>query len=289
MLNFRKYVNTACRTLIISGLLLLPLTLLANSQSRRLDGVQAERTLPSLTSLTNIHARGPILGDTTSLDIFKKAATVIWESNADEGVRLHQIVKLIYRQYDKSELLNPWHQDWVAYVLSKTSIPKLKDLSSAIEPDDIARGNHAFCSQLAILLMEILRHLGVNYQAVRFKFDDGRIGHFLTLAYASDRIFLLDPHRNPTFDSTGKSTLRLLSANTTQYEFQRLYKPLGLNVRSVALSLDDWNAFPAPTSRAFRHVTKHLSGYLWLYLITIGIMGRYIVKNSKTRPPSHPL
>jgi len=277
----RKAQLFLCRASILVGFLLLPVTIYSNYLSHRSVAAKAD-PIPSSLDLTPIdssHSRP--LGTNTNLDSFKKTARLIWSVDEDAGLRLMRIVNLIYLQYDKSELINSWYQDWVAFVLSKTGLPKLRDLSSAIEPTDIAKANNAFCSQISILLMSILRDLGINFQALRITFDNGKGGHFVTLASASGRIFLLDPHRNPPFDISGESTLRLLSSRSTLSEFKKIYSPTGLSVESVAIYLGDWNSFPASNSRYVRFITKNLSQFAWLYFLTIGSLGLLFVKRSR--------
>jgi hypothetical protein len=276
----RKVLFCLCRASILVSFLLLPVTVYTNYLSQRSDDAKAD-PIPSSLDLTLIDSSYPRpLGTNTNLESYKNVARLIWTVDEDAGLRLRRIVNLLYLQFDKSELINPWYQDWVAFVLSKTGLPKLRDLSSAIEPTSIAKANNAFCSQLSILLMSILRDLGVNYQALRISFDNGKGGHFVTLASASGRIFLLDPHRNPPFDISGESTLRLLSSRYTLSEFNQIYKPTGLDVKSVEIQLGDWNSFPASTSRTVRVITKNLSQFAWLYFLTFGSLGLFFVNST---------
>lgn len=276
----RKVFLFLCRSSIFVGFLLLPVTIYSNYLSQGSVASKAD-PIPSSLDLTQIDSSHPRpLGTNTNLESYKNVARLIWSVDEDAGLRLMRIVNLLYLQFDKSELINPWYQDWVAFVLSKTGLPKLRDLSSAIEPTNIAKANNAFCSQMSILLMSILQDLGVNYQALRISFDNGKGGHFVTLASASGRIFLLDPHRNPPFDISGESTLRLLSARNTLSEFNQIYKPTGLDVESVVIQLGDWNSFPASTSRTVRVITKNLSQFAWLYFLTLGSLGFLFVKST---------
>lgn len=277
----RQLLLFTCRVSIFAGLLLLPITIYSNHLALRSISARPDATPSSLVLNPNDSSQPRPLGSNTTLDTYKEAARRIWSSNEDTGLRLRHLVTLLYLQYDKSELINPWYYDWFAFLLSKTGLPKLRDLSSAIEPTDIARANQAFCSQLSILLMSILDDLGVNYQALRINIDNGENGHFVTLAFASSRVFLLDPHRNPPFDISGQSTLRLLSSGDTLSTFNKIYKPTGLHVESVNIQLGDWNSFPASNSRAIRVITKNVSLYAWIGLIAVGSLGLLLMKKSR--------
>jgi hypothetical protein len=279
--KFRICILLFSRASIILGLFLLPFTIYSNHLFNRSVAVRSDSTPQSFDlEPKNLSKLRPI-GSNTTLASYKQAARLIWSSDEDAGVRLQRIVTLIYLQYDKSELINPWYQDWVAYLLSTTGLPKLRDLSSSIEPEDIASANNAFCSQLSILLMSILRDLKINYQPMRISIDNGKNGHFVTLASVSSALFLLDPHRNPPFDLSGESTLRLLSSESTLSAFREIYGSTGLNVNNVTLQLGDWNAFPAQNSRLIRMFTGNLSRFLWLYSIFVGIVGLFVLRYVK--------
>lgn len=277
-LSVRKLLHHAFRLSLISGSAFLLVTLFAR--------IEYWRSITSVSPVLHVlppsgsepKSQSPAGHVLISLDDWKAAARKIRSETPSDVIALKTIVDLVSRRYQKAELLSPWYKDWVAFSLSRSGLPKLSDLDSAIEPDEIASSKSSFCSQLSILVMEILKDLGINYQAVRFAFDDGSTGHFAVLAYIENGPILLDAHRKPAFDMIGKSTAKLLYADTAQAEFNRLYGPLGINVKKVSIALGEWNSFPASNSRAFRLFTKHLSSYLWIYLLSLGGIGIFALR-----------
>lgn len=200
--------------------------------------------------------------DVDSLSDYILKSQSLRQSSSSDIQFLKRLTSFIARNYKHGELHSHWSQDWISHLLSLTQLPKLRDFDSEIDPSQIAKSKHAFCSQVAILMAAILSHHQINFQAIGFELDHGSNGHFALIAYADNSAILVDPNLLPDIDGSGADTYKLLSSKTTASTFNQIY-PF-VQASNVRIMLKDFNRVPAQTSRQLKNVIAVISRWAWI-------------------------
>ena len=148
------------------------------------------------------------------------------------------------------------------------------DMGAKVLPDDILKGQKAFCSQSSIVFQEFLRRKGFQVRPVFLS------NHFCTEVLINGQWQFHDVSYKPQLKSLGSMSTEDLLANPQELEQAYLYTfaesfrdNLQGNFKPESVSYGEINTFAAPRMALFHRVTSFLSWWGWLVFLGLaGIM-----------------
>ena len=197
-----------------------------------------------------------------SLQEYIRRSTILRQESSSDSEFVRRLVQLVSENYKHHELLSHWSQNWIAYLLSLSRLPKLEHFASEIDPEIISRSKHSFCSQTSILLAALFEYHKINYHSIRFTAPEG--GHFALVAYVDGMSYLIDANMVPSLLWDGSIIPRLLSSNRSNAlgTFNYIYP--SVRASSLSVSADNWNRRPALTAFYVRSLLSFVSTWIWI-------------------------
>ncbi len=195
----------------------------------------------------------------------------------DPGLIAKTITELVSLQYKHRHLEYRCSYNWIGCLFSKTKIPKLNEALYVIRPRHIAKAQHSFCSQQAIIIQSILKGLNINYATIRVVWDDVNLvrrGHFFTIAFIGGGSYLMDSDLMPNITWSGNFANNLLTESKTETTFKAMYSKIINesdlpNNTYITASINNFNSYPASKGLMMQRIIEHSSWYGWIYLLII--------------------
>jgi hypothetical protein len=142
-------------------------------------------------------------------------------------------------------------------------------------PDDILKGQKAFCSQSSIVFQEILRRKQISVRSVLLP------GHFCTEVLVEDHWKFYDVSFKPVFAGLSRMSTHELALAPQYVEKAYLYsfaRSRNANFQQyfdlAHIEYGEVNAFAAPNMRLFHRVTGFLSMWGWLVFLGFAFLLR---------------
>jgi len=209
----------------------------------------------------------------SSVSAYLDQSSKIWTLDLPEATKLRLIVEMISTQYRHKELLEPWFNNWIAFLVSFMPVTRFARLRSSVSADYIAKNKHCFCSQSAILVDLILSHLRVDHAPLLFDFNHGSGGHFAIVAYLGTKSYIIDPNAMPVLNWDGTDLFRMTSSADRLENIKTIYRNTLVLPVSVPFSchieVGRINEAPASRVRLFKKFCAHLSHFVWLYFLAL--------------------
>lgn len=210
------------------------------------------------------------------LDTVDKLVAAAHEKARKPGTReavyqLEQVTRYrFYHGYSRYGL----HENWLAWLAARTINP---DLDSIVLPDEIIRHDAAACSQQAIVVQAALARMGVTYATIEVP------KHFLTAAWIDGEWYVVDPwgpnerNRSRLFKVEEFMTVAGRKAMFPDAHASARWDKLRFSVpRLVKIE-----QFPAIRARLFHQVTRWLSSWLWLPLLSL-VLARHALRRRRS-------
>jgi len=157
-----------------------------------------------------------------------------------------------------------------------------------VEPDDILKGQKAFCSQSSIVFQEVLKTKGYDIRTVKLP------GHFCTEVFFNEKWNFFDVSYKPSFASLGFfSTNEMMEhpsiiADAYLYSFNSDFLAhYDSYFDKTKVHYGEVNAFAAPNMLIFQRISRFVSWFGWLVLLcmiaAINVYESYVKKSHRIK------
>lgn len=168
----------------------------------------------------------------------------------------------------------PYKDNWIANVLGKYV---WSHLGAKVIPDDILKGQKAFCSQSSIVFQEFLKRKGFFVRSVLLP------GHFCTEVSVHGNWQFHDVSYKPSFIGLPSLSAQDLIESPDYIEQAYLYsfadnfrENYKLYFDADRIAYGKVNAFAAPTMALFHQTTEFLGSWGWLLFLAAALATRLL-------------
>jgi hypothetical protein len=187
------------------------------------------------------------------------------------------INRLLKKRFFHAVAEYTFEDNWLAYFAGKYI---WYDLCATVVPNDILKSPHAFCSQQAIIFMEVLKIKGYMVRPVHL------LGHYCLEVFYQDSWHYYDSNLEANFDSLTivPSTEDLIKNSEIRYQVyeNRITREQVDNVFDLTEArTGEIDKFPASRAYVFQVATKFLSKFAWLLFLGLIFIERLLYKSAK--------
>jgi hypothetical protein len=203
----------------------------------------------------------------TTMDALVKYIDTSYKENRNTEAFLNYISAVVSSRFYHGYSYYSLSDNWIAAIAGKLI---WKDLSAIVIPDDILRHYRAACSQQEIILMECVKHFGMDYRQVFFDH------HFAAEVKLGSKWHYVDV--NQEVKAGGKSLEDLIN-NGTLYSLYRNKIPE--NEIQTMLGHPRYgkiNSQSAPRAELFQEVTGFISRFFFPALLCVQLFLLYWYK-----------
>lgn len=168
-----------------------------------------------------------------------------------------------------------WKENWIANLIDKFGISNAS-FSGRMRPEDLIRDNIAYCSQVSLILQELLRRKGIEYATVRFNVG-GPPPHSAVAARPDGVWRYYDASYEPVeqgvpFNRLVKSKMFLTLYKNKSWDSVGVGKEFYDLARKDKIKIIDINGKGPYRGIFFQDITKILSNYIWIFPLSIMIL-----------------
>lgn len=166
----------------------------------------------------------------------------------------------------------PYHENWI--LASLGSAPPY-EFSVPVNANSILRHRRAMCSQQSIVFMELLKHFGVEYAAVRMDWPASNIydqGHFAVAAKIDGRWRYYDADLESKTAPPISDVLTGSAVPDMYPNKPKLVQDIRYAAANNGIQVTDLNQHPGPRGLLFQRVTKVASDATPLFMLIVALL-----------------
>ncbi|RYG53239.1 MAG: hypothetical protein EOO01_04860 [Chitinophagaceae bacterium] len=167
----------------------------------------------------------------------------------------------------------------------------MEGINAVVIPDDILKYSYAACSQQSIVAMEILREKGYDVRKVSMYDSTSQGGHFTFEVFYDSSWHFFDTDQEPDYQLIKKykrPSIAYLQQNPALVlEMYRNREDPQLLLRLLQTGIPGpVNKFPAPNAMIYQRVTKFITMFGWLIVLSVIVLRRLWLSRRKVAPQS---